>query len=202
MTMSELLAHAAPADRARLAAIIRIEAEMRDAARLALIASGEPAGVLPHLLRWHGSAERPRALLDLVSAMRVDGAAFWRLVVEAWSGFDRIPHRDFAAAFRNYRSAWSPDAMGPADRAAFDALPAQVTIYRGQSAQAAPGLAWSLVREVATGFAMGHRGIRVPSPAVLKTTVRRSSIAFVCTDRNEVEVVLFRKPALVQVKQS
>lgn len=170
------------------------------AATCNLLASGDLSRIPDHLYRWHGSAERPWAFLDLFEEMGgEDGAAFWRLVAKLWSGFDAIPHDDFAAAFRRARRAWTAAAMKAEDRAAFDALSHLVTIYRGQDADAPLGLAWTLRPDVAEGFARGHRGIRHRRPAVMMAKVRRSSVAFVCTERDEAEVVLFRPPARATV---
>jgi hypothetical protein len=163
--------------------------------REALIRAADPAAVPYFLLRWHESEKRPLAFLDIIADQPAwHGAEFWRLVAACWSGFDLIPHRKFAAAFRLHRSAWTPDAMTAEDRAAFDALPALLTIYRGQDAGAPLRLAWTLLRDVAESFARGHRGIRHRTPAICITRVRRSAVAFMCAERGEAEVVLFRPP--------
>ena len=90
----------------------------------ALIREASPASIPDFLFRWHGSAERSRAFLDIVAEMPAcRGPGFWRCAAACWASFDAIPHRDFAAAFRAHRHGWTPDAMTGNDRAAFDALP-------------------------------------------------------------------------------
>jgi hypothetical protein len=193
------LDHLEEMDDARLKAVLAHGD--RSSGREALIRAADPAAVPYFLLRWHGSEKRPLAFLDIVAAMpECEGAEFWRLVAACWPGFDLIPHREFAVAFRRHRSAWTPDAMTGEDRAAFDALPPHLTIYRGQDAGAPLGLSWTLSHDVAEGFARGHRGIRHRSPAICTARVRRSSVAFMCTDRDEAEVVLFRAPRNVAVQ--
>jgi hypothetical protein len=154
-----------------------------------------PDPILTTLFRWAGSAERPAALLRLLSEQSPHNAPrFWRLVVAAWPCFDAIPHRTYARAFKEHRHAWSPDVMPPEGRALYDALHTRVTLYRGQDTRARPGLSWTLSVDVARSFARGHRGISCPFPGVLTATISKRAIAFVCTDRDEDEVVLFRPP--------
>jgi hypothetical protein len=171
------------------------EENARQVARRDLIASGDVGSIRNYLSRWCNSTQRPHAFLDLVAAM-LDPAdpTFWRLLTEHWSGFDVIPHAAYAAAFRLRRAAWLPACMGSAASVSYDQLPPIVVLYRGQSLETVVGLSWSLSHEVAAGFAKGHRGIPVPSPAVFTTRVRKSSIAFICTERSEAEAVLFRPP--------
>lgn len=151
--------------------------------------------ITEHLMRWCNSAQRPHALLRLLAEQSPDdGLRFWRLVAEGWSTFDLIPHRVYTAAFRRYRPRWSPKVMAPSDLSFYEALPAELTIHRGQDASAPIGLSWTLDREVATGFARGHRGIRNPSPALLTVTVQKNTVALAFAQRSESEVVLFAPP--------
>ena len=162
------------------------------------IVAAHAAAAGAHALRWWNSTEAPGEILDLLGIIArgaIGGAIFWRVVAQEWTGFDAIPHAAYAAAFRRHRAAWSPDCMAPADRAAWDALPEVVTLYRGQPSAAPPGLSWTLRREVAEGFARGHRGIPVPSPAILRASVPRDAVAFCSTERDEAEAMLFAPPA-------
>jgi hypothetical protein len=114
-----------------------------------------------------------------------------------WSGFDRIPHKEFEELLND--SELDRDDflshLSTADRAFYDALPDKgIALYRGQDADGEVGLSWTTDRRVADGFAQGHRGISNPRPVVLKTIIPKSLIAFVCTDRNESEVVLWWLP--------
>ncbi len=128
----------------------------------ALIREASRALIPAFLFRWHGSAERARAFLDIVAEMPAcRGPGFWRCAAACWASFDAIPHRDFASECRAHRHGWKPDAMAGNDRAAFDALPKLLTIYRGQDAgdtrgrwhTPALGLAWTLRCNVAEGIA-------------------------------------------------
>jgi hypothetical protein len=54
----------------------------------------------------------------------------------------------------------------------------------------------TLARRVAKSFARGHRGLFNPNPIVLQTVVPKTDIAFVHTERDEAEIVLFATPQL------
>lgn len=112
-----------------------------------------------------------------------DGALFWEVVTRAWSGFDAIPHEDFADLFKRF-----------VDTSPSNELPANLTVYRGQDADAPKGLSWTLDRKVAATFARGHRNIRNPSPTIIEMEIEPEHIAFVCKDRDEAEVVLLHLP--------
>jgi hypothetical protein len=149
-------------------------------------------------LCWYGSHEMPDAFLDIflknVPEYSERCRRFWPYVAQEWASFDRIPHRDYALCFRTFRPGWSADCMEPEARRFYDSLPPMITLYRGADRQSGRGLAWTLDMETARGFAKGHRGFRNPNPAIFKTRVRKSSVAFVCVDRGESECVLFRLP--------
>lgn len=154
-----------------------------------------PDPITVHLGRWCSSTQRPRALLRLLAAQAPDdGQRFWRLVAAQWSGFDAIPHRAYATAFRRHRPTWSPEVMAQGDRTFYEALPANLTIYRGQDASAPLGLAWTLDREVALSFARGHRGMCNALPLLLTVTVKKEDVALAFSDRGESEIVLFVPP--------
>ena len=144
--------------------------------------------VVDWLFRGFNSTERARALAEW--AMSEDGegvpyATFWRAVKEVWCSCDRIPHERFEQLFEVY---------GVDDYIARRKLPKKigetVTIYRGQDVRGEVGLSWSLSRQVAEGFARGHRGILNPNPMVSQREVRRDDIVFFTNARNEQEIVL------------
>jgi hypothetical protein len=80
--------------------------------------------------------------------------------------------------------------FSPAQRAFFNALPAQVTVFRGCTRPRLRGLAWTTDRAVAEGFARGHRGICVPEPVIASAIIPKEHIFFVSDDRNEKEIIL------------
>jgi hypothetical protein len=78
--------------------------------------------------------------------------------------------------------------MTSRERAAYDALPETVMIYRGQEARWEPGICWSLDREVANRFAVRFRG---RNPVVLTAKVSKCDILAVKLNRGEQEVITF-----------
>lgn len=113
------------------------------------------------------------------------------MVAAEWAGFDCIPYADFATAFAEMRRDWTPDIMSTDDRSQYDALPPVLTVYRGQDASRRLGLSWSLCRDTAVGFAIGHREIWHPNPVLTTRRIQKSKIAFFTDERKEKEVVLF-----------
>jgi len=138
-----------------------------------------------------GSQERPWHFLRYVRKCLADtdGEAFWKNLIEHWSGFDLIPHEEFASLFDRFRG-YSPNAN----------LPDRVTIYRGQNDGELLGLSWTTDFEVAKEFAKGHRGLKNALPIIFGLEVTRDKIAFLCNDREESEIVLFEIPSLSEVE--
>jgi hypothetical protein len=63
-------------------------------------------------------------------------------------------------------------------------------VFRGCSRARVCGIAWTMERTIAEGFARGHRGIRVPDPVVASALIPKDAIFFATDDRNENEIVL------------
>ena len=80
--------------------------------------------------------------------------------------------------------------FSPEQRAFFDALPAQINVFRGCSGPRVRAVSWTTDRTVAEGFARGHRTLGVPEPVVASAIIPKQYIFFVTNDRNEKEVVL------------
>jgi hypothetical protein len=134
-----------------------------------------------------GSHERPH--LVAVWAEAIDGEeagrAFWAVMQDEWSSFDRIPHPTYVRLFEKFAPQWTATD-------AINGLPDQLTVYRGQSRDAPVGLSWTHNKLVADGFARGHRGISVPNGTVLERRISRKDVALVINDRDEQEIVLWR----------
>jgi hypothetical protein len=75
-------------------------------------------------------------------------------------------------------------------RQMFDALPDTIRVYRGCSRAPLCGLAWSLDRHVAVGFARGHRRIAAPDPIIVGADLRKGAIFALINERSESETVL------------
>ncbi len=149
------------------------------------------------------SAERARAFIE--DAARMPPDVFWRAFIREWPTFDAIPHREIRKLFIKNRHAWESSVFYDDDmrydedgEGAYstwlDMLEERLVVYRGQDADAPVGLAWTLDRDTAVEFAHGHRGLRNPSPVILKATIRKTEVACHFHDRGEDEVVLFKAP--------
>jgi hypothetical protein len=114
-----------------------------------------------------------------------------------------LPHRErdlLCALLARFHREGRRVFDGDAARAAFDALPSLVAIYRGTVAAEGNeyGVCWTLDRAKAHWFATKHGRFRnINSPAViLSATVRRDEICGVLWDRQEQEVLV--APALLR----
>ena len=72
----------------------------------------------------------------------------------------------------------------------FDQLPDQVEVFRGCSRPRVRGVSWTTDRDVAAGFAQGHRSILVPDPVIVSAVIPKGAVFIVGTDRQESEVIL------------
>jgi hypothetical protein len=151
-------------------------------------------------LKFHTSAERPRVIeawaFDLLDGVVEDDSAeaFWSVLLEHWSGFDRINHAVYEALFEAL-SPWHPGYPASEPQPWFDALPDSFEVYRGQNECSSDGLSWTASKDVAKRFAQGHRGFVATSPAVLTTSIPKADIAIADNSRNEFEIVPFSIPA-------
>lgn len=75
-------------------------------------------------------------------------------------------------------------------RAFFDGLPDPIRVYRGCSRQHVMGIAWTTDRDVAKGFAQGHRGIPVPDAIIAEADIPKSAVFAIFLERDESEVLL------------
>jgi hypothetical protein len=71
----------------------------------------------------------------------------------------------------------------------FDALPRHLKVYRGCEIFGWHGLSWTLDKQVAVGFAKGHRGIKLNNPQIHSTIIEKSQVFFATNERQEQEIV-------------
>lgn len=136
------------------------------------------------------SADRAALVASWAASLKpaTGGEAFWQVVRRQWPSFDRINHTEYRRQFHRFEPYWLPTR-------AEVKLKDKLVVYRGQSALSRVGLSWTLRREVAEGFAHGHRGIQVPDPVVLERRIERKHVAMAfLDDRDEAEVALWAPP--------
>lgn len=110
---------------------------------------------------------------------------FWTVCDDTWPHRDRLIdtlRRLFGDGQMSYRTS--------EDQAFHTDLSNPTTLWRGCSRERVKGVAWTTDRDIAVGFAEGHRGIPVPDPVLVQATVRKDAVFFVYTGRTESEVVV------------
>lgn len=146
----------------------------------------------------YDSFQRPLAFLALVEegfAPFRDKTVLARSLMGEWSSFDLPSNYDWSDVFATIRNVDLRALMDDEQRPFLDALPDQVTLYRGGGHfTRACGHSWSIDRAVSEWFAAGVRGDNNPRPVVWTVTVPKSAVAFVLVDRQEKECVLFERP--------
>ena len=112
-----------------------------------------------------GCSPPPSALaasLPLIEA--APPAVFWPVMLHLWPVCDATwPYRNkLRACLKTQHSLEPSSAYLPSKTAKFlDLLSDLVTVYRGCSQERIRGLAWTIDKVVAEGFAKGHRSIPV-----------------------------------------
>ncbi|WP_224000733.1 hypothetical protein [Aureimonas sp. SA4125] len=74
-----------------------------------------------------------------------------------------------------------------------------ITIHRGCARRRVRGVSWTLDRNVAEGFARGHRAIRNLHPVIASTRVPRAIVLAAFTERGEAEVLIDPRFLPVQI---
>jgi hypothetical protein len=147
------------------------------------------------VLTLYGSAVRPHVAAFIFDHICPD-ELFWPTLANQWNGFDAVPY-EFVRLIRRRKAAWTPDCMSPEDRAGYDALPERFVLYRGQDRDQPIKSAWTLDADVAKRFSLGHRGIDNPDPTVFSATTTKANVALYQGQREEREIVVFRRPRIV-----
>ena len=139
-------------------------------------------------LAWCDSYSRIDTLFELGSEMAPED---WHgLLGQEWSCCDNIG--SYRTLLRKMLPAAGPvlPMMDATERAAYDALPERVTVYRGCGAVNMRGASWSLDRDVAARFPYLLR-YRVAQPLLITATVRKNKVLAVKLDRDEAEIITF-----------
>src|SRR5690606_18884946 len=120
---------------------------------------------------------------------RLTDVDYWRLLAFVWTDAENPeedPDSRFASWFASDR-AGRENLMTPAEQEAYQALPSELTLYRGAPPSAEAGLAWSLQRSVAEFFAR-----RYPAEAttIFQRTVPKAHTLALFTSHGEAEVIV------------
>jgi hypothetical protein len=149
-------------------------------------------GEARRIAQCSNSYSRLKNVLDLKPAMR--NADWWKVLGEFWSVCDNISltlaaHEWAEYAIMEYASRRELNwMMGAKERAAWQALPETVTVYRGCYQNNQNGLSWSLNREVAEEFPRLRRYRQDGTPMLITGTALREDCALKL-DHDEDEVI-------------
>jgi hypothetical protein len=161
-----------------------------------LYSSHQPVDFPSHQpLDFPGAPPRPGLALDYFFMRRRStaiGERFWNVVARGWADFNAFERTRSARLFSRYQPYWTPEIFLPDDRAFYDELPDEFTVYRGQNGvELAGGGAFTLSEDVARRCALGRRSFHYADPTILSVRVLKTEIALAFAAREEEKVVLF-----------
>jgi hypothetical protein len=137
------------------------------------------------------SEKRAAEMLPLVSNAVPE--TFLKIFFAVWPYCDRVSAADNASLLCLLAKASSQVSqvayLSDANRAFLQTLPTNITVFRGCSKCRVDGLSWTTDKEVAKGFARGHRAIVVVDPVLVTAKVRKDDVLAVFTDRAEFELI-------------
>jgi hypothetical protein len=151
------------------------------------------------------SEKRGAEMLPLVSNAAPE--TFLKIFFAVWPNCDRTSAADNASLLRllAIAKASSPVSavayLSDANRAFWQTLPTSITVFRGCSRCRVDSLSWTTDKEVAKGFARGHRAIVVGDPVLVTANVKKDDVLAVFTDRRECEVICVRPPKIVRIEE-
>jgi hypothetical protein len=148
-------------------------------------------GNINKMLLMVSSAERAEVMLALTRRQRAE--VFWPVFFENWSHCDDTWYLrdDLLGQLQRFEDeAPGVEFLSAEARAAYDALPDPVRLFRGCSRKQIMAITWTTDREIAAGFAHGHRFIEVSDPVIASGLVPKRAVYGVCMDRGESDVIL------------
>jgi hypothetical protein len=147
-------------------------------------------------LKYANSYSRLGMLIEV--AGRMEPIDWMTLLGEEWSTCDNIGlsvdsllDTPFADT-QSKPGLWRDTMMNADERAIFEALPAQLTVYRGCYQNNKQGLSWSLKRELAERFPFLHRYRQDDQALLVRATVSKSDVVALKGDRGEAEIICWR----------
>ena len=140
------------------------------------------------------STNRGDVMLDLLPHVSGGGIERINFIKEVWSSIDDMHHLRGELAFRLSGLALDGvdfrKTLNESEHEWFEGLGNTFKVYRGCSEDRLDGLSWTTDREVAMGFAGGHRGIEVVAPVLVSATCDKVDVLLAVNDREEFEIVV------------
>lgn len=147
-------------------------------------------------VRFANSYNRLGMVIEV--AWRMEVGDWMTLLGEEWTTCDNIglsiddlPDTPFGDT-RGEPELWRNRIMNAEERTAFDALPGQLTVYRGCYRNNKWGLSWSLDREQAARFPFLHRYQQADQALLVRATISKPDVVALKGDRGETELICWR----------
>jgi hypothetical protein len=129
-----------------------------------------------------------------------DPAIVWPLISSVWIDSENIYQN-----FRRWKDIWEVPVprrtvkiMDMEERAALNALPATITVYRGVAHESSVGgMSWTTDRDKAVWFARRFAADERRKPMLATATVRRKDVIAHFLGRNEFEIVVLPEDVTV-----
>lgn len=141
-------------------------------------------------LKFCNSYTRLEAVVSLFGTMPT--SQWWMVFGEEWSCCDNIRSWVYwlNSKFRQH-SRLRLNMMDTKNRAAYDALPDVLTVYRGCYKHNMAGMSWTLDRNMAVNFPslLRYRSYDGEQPLLLTMTILRNEVVYL-NDREEQEIVM------------
>ena len=115
---------------------------------------------------------------------------FWPVFMDTWPICDDSWYYSgiVLGMMRDHKPAL--EYMPPEIRAAYDALPDLVEVWRGTDRKRVRNFSWTMKSEKAEFFAVHRRGAPFPNPVVAHAFIPKEHVFYADNGRNEAEVVL------------
>jgi hypothetical protein len=160
------------------------------------------SAAIAYIFRFFSSEKRAAEMLRLVSDTAPETSL--KIFLAVWPSCDLVSAADNASLHQLLAKASSQVStaayFSDANRAFWETLPSSNTVFRGCSRCRVDGFSWTTDKEVAKGFARGHRAIVVGDPVLVTANVKKDDVLAVFTDRRECEVICVRPPKIVRIE--
>ena len=128
---------------------------------------------------------------------RMEEADWFALLGEEWSTCDNIglaidDFIDTPFGDTRFEPELGVAMMTAGERAALEALPDQLTVYRGCYQNNKWGLSWSLKPEIAAEFPFLHRYQQDDQALLVRATISKGDVVALKADRGEFEIICWR----------
>lgn len=143
-------------------------------------------------MRYITLHERPWRVEALrIASKHMIGRAYWEAVSFVWSDSENIHQNRWIWRFLLQKNIPGREfMMEDSERAALEAMPSHLAIYRGCACSDRKGLSWTTSKKTARWFASRTANLLGVESCVFEATVEKSKVIAYLTGRNEKEVIV------------